>query len=253
VAQIEAYYDAELAWIDQNLARLLARQEQRGELENTLIVVVADHGEAFFEHGRYGHRFDLYDEVLRIPLIVWAPGRVPAGRVIDESVSIVDVLPTLMDYAGLPAEHSLDGRSLRPVIDGGRLPSRPVTAALTFIPAKPQGHYLLHEAIVQEGLKLVRHIQVPWSPDNQRDIGQAPLAETEQFEIFDLTVDPGEKHDLVGSGDPRVEQITEAFGAERQRQRERLASFQPRGSGAPITDLSVYESMDALGYLQRGQ
>ncbi|HZL99156.1 MAG TPA: sulfatase [Planctomycetota bacterium] len=249
LAQLQGYYDAELAWIDQNLERLLARQEQRGELDDTLIVVTGDHGEAFFEHGRFGHRFDLHDEVLRIPLIVWAPGRVPAGQVIEESVSIVDVLPTLMDYAGIAPDPSLDGRSLRPLIDGGRLPPRPVTAALSFFPPPPaQGHYRLHEAIVKEGMKLVRRVDVPWTPERQQDIGEPPMPGSERLEVFDLVADPDEQRNLVGTGDPRVGPLTEAFEAERERQREKLATFRPQGSGGPITDMSLFEIMRQNGY-----
>ena len=250
VEQLEGYYDAELAWIDENLARLLARQKQRGELEQTLVVVVADHGEAFFEHGRYGHRFDLHDEVLRIPIIVWAPGRVPAGRVIDSDVSIADVLPTLMDYAGLPPDPTLDGRSLKPLIDGGRLAPRPVTAALSFFPPGPPkpDHYDLSEAIVQDGLKLVRKVEVPWSPDAEHDIDQPPLVATATIAVYDLAADPGEQHDLAGSGDPRIGQLTEAFEEERERQREALARFQPQGSGPQIMDMPLLEHIRALGY-----
>ena len=254
VAQLEGYYDAELAWIDEHLAKLLERQEQRGELEHTLVVVVGDHGEAFFEHGRYGHRFDLHDEVLRIPLIVWAPHRVPGGRVIDENVSIVDVLPTLMDYAGLPPDPALDGRSLKPLIDGGHLPPRPVNAALSFFPPPPRpDHYVLSEALVQGDLKLVRKVQVPWSPENERDISQPPRPGTETDEVYDLAADPGEQRDLVAVGDPRVGPLTAAFEAERERQREQLARFHPEGSGAPITDLTLDEQLRANGYVQHGQ
>ena len=260
VQQLENYYDAELAWIDEYLAKLLERQQQRGELEHTLVVVVGDHGEAFFEHGRYGHRYDLHDEVLRIPLIVWAPGRVPAGRVIDENVSIIDVLPTLMDYAGLPPDPALDGRSLKPLIDGGHLAPRPVTAALSFFPPKPAAgqppldHYLLHEAIVEDDLKLVRNVPVPWTPDpeHERDIDAQPKPGTETYELYDLAADPTEQHDLAPAGGPRLDKLKADYEAERERQRQFLARF-PEGSGESITDLTLDEQLRANGYLQHGQ
>lgn len=256
VAQLEGYYDAELAWIDSNLARLLARQEARGELDRTLVVVVADHGEAFFEHGRYGHRFDLHDEVLRVPLLVWAPGRVPAGRVIEDDVSLIDVLPTLMDYAGIPPESSLDGRSLKPLIDGGRLPPRPVTAALSFFPPPPPlGHYLKQDALIEQGLKLVRHEQIPWdpSPETQRKIDSPPTPGTQQFDVYDLVADPGELHDLAETGDPRVEAMKQAFEAEQQRLSGRRAAFRALGSGGPITDMSLFDILRQNGYLGEGK
>jgi arylsulfatase A-like enzyme len=160
-AHLKALYDAELSWVDENLTRLLEGLERQGRLDSTLIVVTGDHGEAFFEHGRFGHRYDLTEEVLRIPLLIWSPGRVPAGRVVDEPVSIVDVLPTLMDYAGLPADDTLDGTSLRPLIDGGqRGATTPVTAALSFFPPQPLGYYVLHEAAIVGSMKIVRTLHV---------------------------------------------------------------------------------------------
>lgn len=77
---LEALYAGELAWTDSQLARLLAELERRGLAANTLVVVVGDHGDEFFEHGAIGHRRTLFDEVLRVPVILRLPGRLPAGE-----------------------------------------------------------------------------------------------------------------------------------------------------------------------------
>jgi arylsulfatase A-like enzyme len=250
-AQLEALYDAELAYVDDAVGVLIAELERQGRLDDTLLVVTGDHGEAFFEHGQFGHRRDLKDVVLRVPLILWGPGvGVPAGRVVDEPVSLVDVLPTLVDYAGLPPEPGLDGRSLRPLVEGGSWTPRPVTAALSFFPPDAPGHYEVHESLVIGSLKVVRTLHVTWSPDRERDLSGQVVPGSEVYEVYDLAADPGERHDLVGSGDPRVEPLLEAFHAERARQRQSLADYRPRGHTAPTLDLSLQEMMAATGYLE---
>src|SRR5262249_42350850 len=146
--QLQDLYDAELAWTDENLGRLLDELKEEGRLDRTLIVFLGDHGEEFYEHGRFGHRNGLSEQTLHIPLVVWGPGLgVPAGKTIDAEVANYDVLPTLMDYAGLPRDGSLDGRSLRPLIEGHTLPPRPVSSALTFFPRHPEGYYKLYRSI----------------------------------------------------------------------------------------------------------
>lgn len=119
-----ALYDGEIAWTDAHVAKLLEALEGARSLDNTIVVVTSDHGEEFFEHGRKGHRFTLYDEVIRIPLIVWAPGRVPAGRVIESPAGLIDVYPTLVELAGIQHAGETLGRSLVPALEG-RAPDDP--------------------------------------------------------------------------------------------------------------------------------
>ena len=90
----------------------------RGVLAHAVVVIAADHGEEFHEHGVVGHGLDLYNETLQVPLLLLAPGRPPA--VADESVSLIDVAPTILDLIGAPAEPSFEGRSL--VRPGAREP-----------------------------------------------------------------------------------------------------------------------------------
>ncbi|MCC7013242.1 MAG: sulfatase [Planctomycetes bacterium] len=112
-------YDAELRFMDEQIARVLARLEAQGELDNTLIVVTADHGEAFGEHDFWTHGI-LYQEQLHVPLIMAGPG-VPRGRVVDGRGRLVDLLPTLAELLDLPAPRErLDGSSLAPLLRGAR-------------------------------------------------------------------------------------------------------------------------------------
>jgi arylsulfatase A-like enzyme len=113
-------YDAEILFADTEIGRLLADLRERGIYDEALIVLTADHGESFGSDGVYfRHGPTLAEATTRIPLIVKPPGN-PRGagpRFRDDVVSLVDLLPTLLDYAGTPVPDDLDGRSLRPLIE----------------------------------------------------------------------------------------------------------------------------------------
>jgi choline-sulfatase len=115
-------YDGEIAFTDQHIGRLFETFERLGFAENTVVVVVADHGEEFGEHGNKGHGYDLHQEVVRVPLLVRAPGLSP--RRIAEVVPTVDVMPTLLEMCSARAEHEVAGRSLAPLLRGLPDPER---------------------------------------------------------------------------------------------------------------------------------
>jgi arylsulfatase A-like enzyme len=122
-------YDREIRFVDDQIRRLFDALARRSLGETTIVVILSDHGEEFGEHGGWQHGATVYDELLRVPLIFWAPGRVPAGARHTTQVSLVDVAPTLLDMAGVPAPDTLQGRSLRAAIADGREPAlRPVFA-----------------------------------------------------------------------------------------------------------------------------
>ncbi|MFP8879815.1 MAG: sulfatase [Myxococcota bacterium] len=112
-------YDREIRVVDDELRALFGTLESRGLDRNTIVVVLADHGEEFHEHGLLQHGGNVYDETLRIPLIFWSPGRIPAGLRISGPVSLIDVAPTLLDLTGLPPLEELDGQSLREALSSG--------------------------------------------------------------------------------------------------------------------------------------
>jgi arylsulfatase A-like enzyme len=113
-------YDFEIAFTDIWLGKLLDAVKEAGLADTTAIVVMADHGEAWGEHKNYFHGQDLFDEQLRVPLIIAVPGQ--RGRRIDEPVSLVDVGPTLLDLVGAPIPDNMRGRSLMPYFDGQGTP-----------------------------------------------------------------------------------------------------------------------------------
>lgn len=121
---VKALYDGEIRRLDEEFfGRLRHTIEREGLDRNTLVIISADHGEELLDHGLIGHistykEGRLYDEVTRIPLIFWFPGVMPAGRVIDEPVQCIDVMPTILDMLDVPVTVSAQGRSLLPLIQG---------------------------------------------------------------------------------------------------------------------------------------
>jgi len=109
-------YDGEIAFTDQHLGRLFEAFERLGFAENTILVVVADHGEEFGEHGVQGHGYDLHEEVVRVPLLMRVPGIAP--RRVSEVVPTIDVMPTLLELCGAQSRREVQGRSLLPLFIG---------------------------------------------------------------------------------------------------------------------------------------
>lgn len=113
IERAKASYEAEIAFTDHEVGRLLD-----GLPEDAVIVLVGDHGEEFLEHGGFLHGHTLYQELLRVPLILQGPD-VPQGMKIDDPVSQVDIVPTVLDLAGFPAAGDLSGRNLMPYLKEG--------------------------------------------------------------------------------------------------------------------------------------
>jgi len=109
-------YDNSIHWVDRVLSSLIAELDARGLREKTLIVLAADHGEAFGEHGREGHARDVYGEVTTTPLIISFPFRLEPEVVVEAPTENVDIWPTLLDMLGLPPLDDADGRSRLPEI-----------------------------------------------------------------------------------------------------------------------------------------
>ena len=118
MARIWALYAGELAWTDQQIGRIVARLDELGLARETLVVVTADHGDEFFEHGYLGHRNNLFEESVRIPLVLRLPGVLPAGERVGELASNTDLFDTTLELARVrPAGES--SRSLVALIAPG--------------------------------------------------------------------------------------------------------------------------------------
>jgi arylsulfatase A-like enzyme len=164
-------YDEEILGADEGIDALLRELAARGRLENAVVALVSDHGEEFWEHGHIYHCRTLFETSTRTPLIIQAPkGRRVAAPVVEAPVENLDVMPTLLDYAGVDAPAGLEGRSLRPLIEG-RAPNQ-----------VPRLWFAQQDALraVSDGRhKLILDLQ------------------DERHTLFDLELDPAEQSDVL--------------------------------------------------------
>lgn len=117
-AYLTALYDQEILYLDDHLPELLGALDDLGLTENTLVLLVADHGESLTEHNIFCEHHGLYDCVLHIPLIARLPGRIPPGLRLPQTLQMQDVAPTVLEAAGLPIPKEMDGKSFWPLLTG---------------------------------------------------------------------------------------------------------------------------------------
>ena len=193
--RIRGLYDGTLRASDAQIGRILATLDARGLTENTIVVFTADHGEELYDRNRYFyHGASIYQGVLRIPLIVAGPG-IPAGTRYEHVVQNLDLMPTLLERAGVPVPGDVEGVSLGEVL-AGRLDARPRTFAYfewqDVIYAVTDGvHKYVHNPAHVLPQKAPFHVLPP---------GQGYRIEC--FEAYHLPSDPGEENNLVGHLDP---------------------------------------------------
>ena len=174
VRYLNALYDSEIRFTDEHVGRFLAVLKEYGLYENSLVIIVADHGEEFLERGDHwiGHTKTVYQELIHVPLLIRLPGE-SASRVIDQYVGLVDLAPTILSLNGLkmPDGYKHDGVVLK--FAGGMTPEpRPV-----FSETMRWGTY---QTLIRDGLKLIYD----------------PTSDTAR--LFDLAEDPGETRDIGG-------------------------------------------------------
>ncbi len=220
IETLSALYDGELAYLDAQLGELFANLRARGLLDSSILVIAADHGEEFLEHGRVLHCETQFDTSIHVPLIVRLPGGERQGR-IASPVENLDLVPTILDYLGLQTHVPLEGVSLRPLIEQGR-PVHPTTESL---------QYTLRST-TDGRMKLIF--------DSKRAPGAAG-----RFALYDLLADSTEQHDRL-TADP------ETYRRLRARLEARLQKAEG-DQGAAATLDAAQESerrLKALGYLQ---
>jgi len=221
---IIALYDGEIRYTDDTVTTILHALDQRGLLDNTLVVVTADHGDEFLDHGRKGHRTTLFDELVRIPLLFSFPGRVPAKQ-INAVVSIIDIAPTILDLVGLAPMPDVVGRSLTGLMREGPPDWQP-RAAISELDAPPRPAM---QSIRDAHEKLIR------------------IPTRKRWSYFDLTADPKEQHPIQDRNDPRVRRLSAEL---EHRLEEYRAMRSSRGHpGEAVIDPATEAELRSLGYL----
>lgn len=228
LAWVKALYAAEVRETDRQLRRFLRGLEQAGRFDDSIIVVLADHGEAFMEHGHFEHSH-VEQEVARIPLLVHLPPhlRRAAPARVEAPVSGVDLLPTLADYCGAPIPTAAMGQSLRPALEGGALDDVPICC---FQQALPGGG---EEVAVRRG-------RWKWIEGGRRGAHALP------DRLFDLAADPGETLDLAALQPEVLDGLRAALAAVRADCERARGAYS--GEAAAL-DAEALKDLARLGYL----
>ena len=214
-------YEGEIAFTDRHVAELLASLEAEGLADDTVVVVVSDHGEGFGDHGPLYHGNSLYQELLRTPLIIRAPNFAP--RRVTEPVRAVDLMPTLLELLEVAPERPLAGRSLVPLMRGERLPEAPHLAELR-----------LDEKHALDSLRRGR-----WKLILDRT--------AERRTLFDLESDPGETRDLASTEPARADALERELEELRAHARREAGRYST-GTGPELLPGQLGKLSD-LGYV----
>jgi arylsulfatase A-like enzyme len=116
IDELQALYEAEVRYVDDKIGDIVSVLEEEGYFDNSIIIITSDHGEAFFEHGHYGHGLTHYKEEIDIPLFIYVPDNEPGE--VDSPVSLIDIMPTVFDYMAVNDAPEMSGKSLLPLISG---------------------------------------------------------------------------------------------------------------------------------------
>lgn len=219
-------YDGEISFVDAQVGQLTVALARLGKLENTIVVVVADHGEAFGEHGELGHGLLVYDTTMRVPMIFAGPAPIRAGVVVHEPAGLVDVHPTLLALLSWPGTSKLEGRSLAPALQGGALPG----ATLQLESEHPYRYF-------------------GWSPLYGVLSGPWKYIRAPEEELFNLVDDPGETKNLGAEQEEVRARLARTLAEMRASAVKRDASEVHFGAGAKdmISRLGYVEGGDAQG------
>ena len=221
VRALMARYDGEIAFTDDNFGHLLAVLQRLGVADRTLVIVVADHGEEFLDHGGLEHGRTLFQEMVHVPLLMRFPNRWAAGTRVTTTARQIDIVPTVLDYLGVSSPADLPGRSLLPAAAGVAMP--PVDA-------------LAETNLGRQGTAGV--VTGDWKIVQGKSLG------ANHTSVYNLKNDPGERID-------RAEEQPLLLGYARQVLAAEGGSAARRGekSGVePAADPAIMERLRALGY-----
>jgi arylsulfatase A-like enzyme len=218
-----AAYDGAIKFLDDELAKLFAELKKQGLYDESLIVLTADHGEEFHEHGGWWHGTTLYDEQLAVPLLIKAPTGGPSGIVNDHVVSSLDIAPTIIATAGIAVPKTMVGKALGLGADA----AAPRDHA--FAESELEGNSL--QAYRSGGMKVIHA-----NAGNPRGLPE--------HQLFDVGADPGEQKDLISAQTEVANKLT----ADMSTVQSHAESIAVQSTGTSI-DAASEERLRALGYV----
>jgi arylsulfatase A-like enzyme len=209
---IDASYDAEVAYVDEKIGELLNRIDELGLTDDTVVMLTADHGESLGEHEIYYDHHGLYEWDVRVPLIIKYPPRIPKGVRIKAMVSHMDIMPTLLELAGVPIPKEVSGSSLLALFDG-KWDGYP---ALCMV----ENTRMTKRALRTERWKLIEALRP--------DIYGRPAG---YIELYDLRKDPKETENIADLNEDLALQLLGRM--------EKLYRFITRGAGDPLIEQEI--------------
>ncbi len=219
----QAPYDGEIAFVDRQLARLLSALNASHEMERTVVLLTADHGESLGEHGEGTHGIFVYDSTLRVPLVIAGP-QIANARVSRTVARSIDVLPTLADYAGLPRLTDVDGRSLRPAAEGQEMSDAPSYAE-----------------------SLYAELELGWAPLYAWRTAGFKFIKAPRQELYDLERDAAEGNNRANEDHARANELSRKLEETLQH------APPPEAPAAAAVDPEAAERLRALGYVSGGR
>lgn len=235
---LEAAYDAEVAALDAELRLLFDELEQRRFLEDAIVVITADHGEEFRDHGSFSHGRSLYNELVRVPLILLSRN-VSGLQMVEATVSLIDVAPMILELADLADQPSFEGRSLVPLLQGGSILAR-ASGWLTGDgsgPANAPAFLELHKPGI-------------WKDRRRHTVGIVKgrmkllvNRRTKKAEVYDLFADPQELAPRA-STDPAARDLAAVLRG----LQSSMENFHPADPEQAPMDETTKEKLRALGY-----
>ncbi len=239
-------YDGSIRGMDTEIGRLLEHLRSLGLEDDIVLALVSDHGTEFLDHGYHFHGHSVFGELNRVPMFFWGPGHVPQGRRIPARVQTLDLMPTVLELAGLEVPAAVQGQSLVPWMEvaEGEVPAGEVPEGFRSRPAftekpqhlggaSPQEAASMSQAILVGDWKLVHHLERP--------------ADRPEYQLFKPSQDPLDTEDLASQHPDVVSRLAAQLAGWRQEALAQRLSDDGLAEGLSAEEM---ERLRSLGYVQ---
>ncbi|HLE70010.1 MAG TPA: sulfatase, partial [Vicinamibacteria bacterium] len=231
------WYDGSIRGADVELGRLLEKLEELGIADDTLVVFLSDHGEEFLEHGGHFHEENVYGELVNVPLAMRWPEVLPAGRVVNETVQLLDLAPTILDLAGISVPERMQGQSLKPLLaasGAARWRARPAISEWRRRTDQLGTRVVDAFSIIEGEWKLIRNVARP--------------DDVPEFELYHHQTDPLDQKNVASDHPEIVERLAQQLEAWHKWALER--KLPSDGEAASEMTSEELQRLRSLGYVQ---